>query len=66
MKMRIDAIIKQAIQWINIRKQRIDERKINYVISKKNKLLMNTDSPIMRFRLNNEIRDMRQKLRHFK
>jgi hypothetical protein len=66
MKMRVDALTQQAIQWINIRKQRRDERKINYAISKKNKLLMKTESPIVRFRLNNEIRDMRQKLRRFK
>ena len=66
MKMRVDALTQQAIQWINIRKQRRDERKINYAISKRNKLLMKTESPIVRFRLNNEIRDMRKKLRRFK
>jgi TATA-binding protein-associated factor Taf7 len=61
--MRVDALTEYAIRWIAMRTHQRDERKLNRAISKKSKTLQTTESPIVRFRLKNEIHDMRQELR---
>jgi hypothetical protein len=61
--MRVDALTEYAIRWIATRTRQRDERKLNHAISKKSKTLRTTESPIVRFRLENELRDMRQELR---
>jgi hypothetical protein len=61
--MRVDALTEYAIRWIATHTRQRDERKLNHAISKKSKTLRTTESPIVRFRLENELRDMRQELR---
>jgi hypothetical protein len=60
--MRLDALTEYAIRWIALRTHQREQHKLNRAISKKGKVLRTTDSPIVRFRLENELRDMRQEL----